>query len=198
MSSLVLDRQSAEARVQSPWLMRYYFARFGFSAAWIGAACAVTAAGASGAAAALLVGYPLWDAAANVVDARRHGGLAQNPSQRFNTLVSAAAAVGLAIALRGGFNQALIVFGVWAALSGLFQLVAALRRWSTIGGQWPMILSGAQSMIAGVISIKAAGGPDPVTLLTLVPYVGFGAFYFLLSGLWLAVPALRRSWSEAV
>jgi hypothetical protein len=31
------------------------------------------------------------------------------------------------------------------------------------------------------------------TILDIVPYVGFGAFYFLLSGLWLTVAAYRQA-----
>jgi uncharacterized membrane protein HdeD (DUF308 family) len=33
------------------------------------------------------------------------------------------------------------VFGVWAILSGLFQLITAVRRWKSHGAQWIMILS---------------------------------------------------------
>ena len=37
---------------------------------------------------ALLVLYPAWDAAANLVDARANGGLKANPAQAFNVAVS--------------------------------------------------------------------------------------------------------------
>ncbi|MBB4572493.1 hypothetical protein GGI59_000472 [Rhizobium lentis] len=68
-----------ESYNQSEWLRSYYFARAAFSVIWIAAAIAF--AGQPGAAAFLLVSYPLWDALANLVDARVNGGLRSNPSQ---------------------------------------------------------------------------------------------------------------------
>ena len=58
----------------SRWLGSYYFLRAGISVAWVAAAFTVGKA-MPPAAAALLVAYPAWDAVANVVDARRSGGL---------------------------------------------------------------------------------------------------------------------------
>ena len=49
-----------------------------------------------------------------------------------------------------------------------------------------MILSGAQSVLAGVFMVKmATGAPVIDTLTRVAPYAGFGAFYFLVSALWL-------------
>jgi hypothetical protein len=50
-----------------------------------------------------------------------------------------------------------------------------------------MILSGAQSALAGVFFVKMAGGPAVDVLTTVAPYAAFGAFYFLVSALWLTV-----------
>jgi hypothetical protein len=56
-----------------------------------------------------------------------------------------------------------------------------------------MILSGAQSALAGVLFVHRAGAPDISALTTVAPYAAVGAFYFLVSGIWLAVSDARRS-----
>ncbi len=174
------------------WLKRYYFARFAFSAAWVAAAFTV-AKGAPALAAALLVAYPAWDALANFYDARRHGGLDHNRSQMLNFVVSALTALAVAIALTRGLDSVLAVFGVWAVLSGLLQLATGLRRWKAFGAQWAMILSGAQSALAGVFFVKMASGPEAASILNLAPYAAFGAFYFFVSAIWLTVSEARRA-----
>ena len=60
--------------VGSAWLKRYYFTRAGFSIVWVGAVCGL-ADGPVAVLAALLLVYPAWDAVANIVDARRNGGI---------------------------------------------------------------------------------------------------------------------------
>src|SRR4051812_38837693 len=77
----------------------------------------------------LLVLYPAWDALANLIDARRSGGLRANPGQRLNVVVSIATAAVLAVALviRGNAGGVL-VFGIWALLSGGLQLFVGIRR----------------------------------------------------------------------
>ncbi|WP_121120086.1 DUF308 domain-containing protein [Croceibacterium ferulae] len=176
----------------SNWLKRYYFARFGFSAIWV--ALAFTLAGTTPAlAAVMLVAYPLWDAGANFVDASRSGGLCRNTSQMLNFVVSLVTAVAVAVALSRSNNAVLQAFGVWAALAGLFQLVTGARRWKTYGAQWAMILSGAQSILAGGFMLKVAAGPDPVGIADIAPYAAFGAFYFLVAAVWLAIGDARRA-----
>ena len=102
----------------SRWLSSYYFLRAGVSVGWVAAAFTIGKA-MPPAAAALLVAYPAWDAVANVVDARRSGGLAANPSQALNAAASTVVAVAVAVALGSGMHPVLAVFGVWAILSGL-------------------------------------------------------------------------------
>ena len=46
-------------------------------------------------------------------------------------------------------HAVLAVFGAWAILAGLLQFATGLRRWRSYGAQWSMILSGAQSALAG-------------------------------------------------
>lgn len=173
------------------WLKRYYLARAGFSVAWVAAAFGL-ADSVTAVVAALLLIYPAWDAIANVVDAQRNGGLRRNPTQAFNLAVSTVTTVAVAIALTQGMNAVLGVFGVWAALTGLLQLATAVRRWKSSGGQWPMILSGLQSTAAGVGFIIKAGATAIPQITAIAPYAAFGAFYFLVSAIWLTVIDARR------
>ena len=173
------------------WLKPYYFSRAGFSVLWVAAAFTLGRSNAAISAALLLV-YPVWDAAANFVDATRNGGMKRNATQALNVGVSAVTAVAVAIALGISMNAVLVVFGIWAALAGLFQLATAVRRWKSHGAQWAMILSGAQSALAGVVFIKQASGPKVPVITDIAPYAAFGAFYFLVSAIWLAVSDVRR------
>jgi len=175
---------------QERWLKIYYFARAAFSIAWILAALGPGRTSA-GIAAALLVVYPAWDALANLVDGSRSGGLARNRSQAVNVAVSLAVAGAVAVALPD-MHRVLAVFGAWAILAGLLQLGAGLQRWKTTGAQWAMILSGAQSALAGAFFIFQAGQAAMPSIASVTGYAGFGAFYFLVSALWLSVGALRR------
>ena len=181
-----------DAQPASGWLKRYYYLRFAFSAVWVGIAVAV-ARDIPLLAAIMLVAYPAWDAIANVVDARRSGGLARNRAQLLNFVVSTLTAVAVAIALGSGMNKVLLVFGIWAGLSGIFQLATGIGRWKSVGAQWAMILSGAQSALAAVFMIQRAQGPDPAGIASVAPYAAFGAFYFAVSAVWLTISDVRKN-----
>jgi uncharacterized membrane protein HdeD (DUF308 family) len=158
---------------------------------WVTAAATLGAANPV-AAGALLVAYPAWDALANAADARRNGGARANPSQALNAVVSGALSVAVLVALGQGMHAVLALFGIWAGLAGVFQLLTGIRRWKSQGAQWAMVLSGAQSMLAGGFFLKQASGVATPSILDIAPYAAFGAFYFLVSGLWLVVRARRR------
>lgn len=166
-------------------LLRYYALRAGVAGLWVGAALTlgrVSPTVRDG----LLVAYPAWDALANALDARAHGGLAANRPQAVNVAVSGATALAMAAALTQGLNAALGVFGAWAVLAGALQLLAGVRRWREAGAQWAMVLSGAQSALAGLVFVKTAFGPPVPGILAFAPYAAFGAFYFLVSAIVLA------------
>ena len=173
-------------------LARYYLVRAIVAAVWVVAAVAVGRSNAT-AAALLLVGYPAWDALANWFDARGSGGLRMNPAQAFNIAVSFVAAIAVAVALQLSMNVVLAVFGIWATAAGLAQLITGVRRWRTFGAQWAMILSGAQSMLAGVFFVVQAGSAKIPTIADVAPYAAFGAFYFLVSAVWLTFANRRRA-----
>ncbi len=180
--------------VQRDGLKRYYFLRAGVSVAWILAAVAVgTSNPLLGG--VLLVAYPAWDALANAIDARSNGGFKANGPQTFNLVVSLLVAGAVLFALQTDPRRVLTVFGVWAAFAGVLQLAAGVRRWRSVGGQWPMVLSGAQSVLAGVFMITrsiAAGGHPPAPI-EIAPYAGFGAFYFLVAAIALTVKGRKRA-----
>ncbi len=142
--------------------------------------------------AALLVAYPAWDALANYLDARSNGGLGVNPSQKFNLIVSSVIALAVCWALSVGMPAVITVFGAWAIFSGLLQLATGVRRWNTASGQWPMLVSGAQSALAGGFMFYQAQSGIALDVTTVAPYAGFGAFYFLIAAIWLTVKNGRQ------
>ena len=173
------------------WLKTYYYLRFAFSAIWVALAFTVAKA-MPPLAAVMLVAYPAWDALANYLDASRSGGLTRNKSQMLNFVVSVVTAVAVAATLPHGMHPVLQIFGVWAVLSGLFQLLTGVSRWKSYGAQWAMILSGAQSGLAGAHMLSKAAGTAPVSIADIAPYAAFGAFYFLISSVLLTISNARR------
>ncbi|MDA9443947.1 membrane protein [Bradyrhizobium sp. CCBAU 51745] len=176
---------------RAQWLKQYYFLRAAFSVAWVVAAFAV-ASSSPVIAGVLLVLYPAWDAAANLVDALRSGGLSQNRTQALNVLVSLATTVAVIVALQMSMNGVLGVFGAWAIFAGLLQLGTAIRRWTSFGAQWAMVLSGGQSALAGGFFIFQATMTAVPSIADVAGYAAVGAFYFLVSAAWLTVSDWRR------
>jgi uncharacterized membrane protein HdeD (DUF308 family) len=180
--------------VQRDGLKRYYFLRAGVSVAWIVAAVTIGAANPI-VGGVLLVAYPAWDALANALDARSNGGFKANAPQTFNLVVSLLVALAVVFATQTDPRRVLTVFGVWASFAGILQLAAGVRRWRSVGGQWPMVLSGAQSVLAGVFMItqSLAAGAHPPTPVAIAPYAGFGAFYFLAAAIALVIKGRRKT-----
>lgn len=179
--SVSLTSDAAPTSNPSHWLKRYYTARTIFSVLWVLLAFTVgrmqPLVGM-----VLIVAYPLWDCIANYVDASRNGGLRANPSQLLNTVVSAIVAVAVLATLRPDLHVTIGVIGLWAGLSGIFQLATGVRRWRTASAQWPQILSGAQSCLAATHFIMKATNPASVlSVADVAPYAAFGAFYFAIS-----------------
>lgn len=137
----------------------------------------------------LLVLYPLIDVVGCLIDARSQHGSARQLLQA-NAAVSAVAAVALGVAATGSVANVLAVFGVWAALSGAAQLVVALRRRALLGNQWPMLLAGGLSIIAGVAYLLLSAGDDP-KLRPLAIYTATGGIEFVVQA-WLLMRRRRR------
>lgn len=171
------------------WLRTYYFVRAAASFAWVAGALTL-AQHSLPLASGWLILYPLWDAAANFWDAARSGGPTQNRSQLINVAVSLIVTVVAAYALFADTTWVLAVFGAWATLAGLLQLITAIRRWK-VGAQWAMVLSGGQSALVGGLFITQAHTPTIESVKTLAGYAAMGAIYFLISAVWLTVKAKR-------
>ncbi|PZU10388.1 DUF308 domain-containing protein [Sphingomonas sp.] len=171
------------------WLKRYYAGRALFSAVWVAGAFTIGRANPA-IGMALLIAYPAWDCIANCVDAARSGGLRANPSQFLNAVASAIVTLAIAVTAGHDLHIAIGVIGIWAALAGVLQLATGIRRWRSASAQWPQILSGAQSALAGTHFLFKAFDPAlAVGVADVAPYAAFGALYFAISS---AVLAFRR------
>lgn len=160
-------------------LRSLYFIRAAFSVSWVILVVTFTKSSA-GIATFLLILYPAWDVAGTLLDIRAHRSSVSKTPQYVNAAISIITTLAVGIALQRGVPEALKVFGVWAILTGLIQLILGLRRRKSLGGQWPMIISGGQS-IAGGISFIALAHDPAMGITSLAGYAAFGAFYYLLS-----------------
>ena len=161
-------------------LRSLYVVRFGFAVVWAAALLAI-ATEIDPATIALLVIYPLFDVAAAVVDHRSSGAARPKVALFVNMGVSLLAAVGLAVAVTAGIPSVLRVWGLWAIMAGIVQLVVAVLRYR-LGGQWAMILSGGISVLAGSSFILMAGGPE-ASLTPVAGYAILGGVFFLISAI---------------
>jgi uncharacterized membrane protein HdeD (DUF308 family) len=129
----------------------------------------------------LVVLYPLFDVVCAVIDARASRSTSSARGMYANIAISVLATIGLGIAVAEGIPDVLRVWGVWAVVAGVIQLVVGIIR-RPLGGQWPMMLSGGISVLAGANFFLSAGGPNP-SLVTVAGYATLGGIFFLLSAL---------------
>jgi uncharacterized membrane protein HdeD (DUF308 family) len=162
----------------APALRRLYLVRFGFAVVWA-ALLIVTGSGLGPVGVVLLLLYPLFDVAAAVMDLRSTTGSAR--ALYANIAISLLAAAGLAIACSSGVPAVLRVWGAWAIVAGLVQLVVGAGR-RKMGGQWPMILSGGLSVLAGTTFVVSASAANP-SLTNIAGYAAVGGIFFLVSAL---------------
>ncbi|GAB3822772.1 hypothetical protein [Kribbella italica] len=175
--AVAADRTAAG---HTPTLRTLYFVRFGFAVVWAVLVMAVASTINPGVA-VLLVLYPLFDVAAAVVDVRSSGAGRTRTPLYINMALSLLTAIGLGIAATSGIPSVLRVWGVWAVTAGIVQLIVALLRYR-LGGQWPMILSGGISVLAGSSFVLMAGGANP-SLTTVAGYAILGGVFFLISAI---------------
>jgi hypothetical protein len=166
-------------------LRNLYFIRTVFQLIWA-AAVLSTALKQPRIAAILLIVYPLWDVACTLYDLKTSNptGSART-SQVINALLGAAAALGIALTVFSQSAYSIAIFGAWALGAGLLQFVTGLIRRKQLGGQWAMILSGAQSTAAGVAFVLG-GLSGKFHAKDMGGYAIFGAIYFLISGVLLS------------
>ncbi|MFI6394953.1 hypothetical protein [Nonomuraea sp. NPDC050540] len=159
-------------------LRRLYFVRFAFAIVWA-LAMFTTAANLGPLAVTLLVLYPLFDVAAAVIDARASRTTGSPALLYVNVAVSLIAAIGVALACTSGIPAVLRVWGAWAVVAGLVQLIVGVTR-RKMGGQWPMIISGGISVLAGGSFLLGASAANP-TLINAAGYAIPGGIFFLIS-----------------
>ncbi len=172
---------AASSSTGSPSALRnLYFVRFGFAIVW---AALMFAVGSSigPLSATLIVLYPLFDVAAAIVDARSSGASGPARGLYVNIAISSLTAIGLVFAVTSGIPAVLRVWGVWAVVAGIVQLVVALTR-RTLGGQWAMIASGGISVLAGT-SFFLQAGAEGQALSSVAGYATLGGIFFLVSAL---------------
>ncbi|MET8146655.1 DUF308 domain-containing protein [Sphaerisporangium sp. NPDC005288] len=173
-------------------LLRIYLVRGLIAIAWSAAFVAVHDS-LTATSVILLVAYPIIDVVASLLDVREDPGTPARRLQVFNTVLSALTAVGLGLSAIGGVGAVLFVFGLWAIVSGAAQLtVAVRRRGPELGRQWPMLVAGALSVIAGLTYLPAAVGDHP-GLTPLIMYTAAGGAFFVIQAATLAWKRRRRA-----
>jgi uncharacterized membrane protein HdeD (DUF308 family) len=161
-------------------LRRLYFVRFAFALVWA-LVMLPLARHLNPLVGVLLVIYPLFDVAAAIVDARSTRRTGSPTLLHVNVAISTLAAIGLAVGYAYGIPALLVVWGAWAVVAGAVQLSVAVTR-RGMGGQWPMIISGGLSVLAGGSFIAAASADDPM-LTNAVGYAIPGAIFFLIAAI---------------
>lgn len=179
---------SAEPVGATPALRRLYVIRFAFAIAWA-ALLLLSGSELTVAAKLLLFLYPAFDVAAAVVDARSARAAGPVKGLYANMAASALATAGVAVASTSGVADVLRVWGAWAVVSGLIQLLVGVAR-RPMGGQWAMILSGGISVLAGATFIRSAAQDAP-SLTALAGYATLGGIFFLVSAIRLSRSAPR-------
>jgi uncharacterized membrane protein HdeD (DUF308 family) len=164
----------------APTLRRLYFVRFAFAIVWA-LVMFTTAKHLGPLAVTLLVLYPLFDVAAAVIDARASRATRSPTLLYVNIAISLITTIGVAFAAASGIPAVLRVWGAWAIVAGLVQLIVGVTR-RTMGGQWPMIISGGISVLAGGSFIAAASADKPA-LTNVAGYAILGGIFFLISAL---------------
>ncbi|AUA16589.1 hypothetical protein CFP59_08780 [Streptomyces malaysiensis subsp. malaysiensis] len=135
--------------------------------------------------------FGMWDVIATLLERRMAGNGTPNRVSTVNMALGLATTAGMIIAAFSTIGKALLVFGVWALLSGAIQLAVAIRRRRTVGGQWPMVISGGQSVLAGA-TVAATSASATSSLSTVAGYSAFGAFWFLVSVIALSIRSRRE------
>lgn len=172
---------SATAIQTARSLRKLYFARAAFSVIWV-ILISVFVKTNNTIAEILFIIYPAWDVFSTYLDIKANPPQLSKKPQYINAVIGIVTTIGVALALQRGVSIALMVFGAWAITTGLIQLILGLRRRKELGGQWPMIISGGQSMLAGTAFIAMAKSPS-MGINSLAGYSAFGALYFLIAAI---------------
>jgi uncharacterized membrane protein HdeD (DUF308 family) len=196
MTQTTVTSRTTTTTTTSSGLRSLYLIRVAFSLIWVALVVTTSASLVSTdrptvIAAVLLVVYPLWDVIATLLERRMAGTGSTDRFGTTNMAVGLATAAGMITAVFSTIGTTLLVFGVWALISGAIQLVVAIRRRHTVGAQWPMIVSGGLSVLAGA-SFAAMSASATSSLSAVAGYSAFGAFWFLVSVAALSIRSRRE------
>ncbi|WP_213804574.1 hypothetical protein [Granulicella sp. dw_53] len=178
---MVLDQTSHSTRSSEHFLRNLYFTRTVVQIAWAGTVLA-TAPASPRLGVLLVLLYPVWDVVCTVRDLRLNPQPASRGLQLANAFLGSAAAIAVGVFGAMQLRYAVAAFGLWALLAGLLQLGVGLARRRSLKGQWAMILSGAQSALAGAVFL-VNGLQEKMHIKDLGGYAIFGGVYFLIAGL---------------
>lgn len=162
-------------------LRRIYFTRAAFAVVW--AVVLILAAPTPGPLLTVLVVlYPLVDAGAVFLQIRAEGqARGPRPAELINVVLSVLAAIALGWASAFSAGAVLAAWGVWAIVSGLTQLFAAILRRRS-GGQVPLMISGAISVLAGA-AFTLQGLQSGTSVAGIGGYAILGGIFFLIAGI---------------
>lgn len=173
-------------------LRNLYFLRFTFALIWVGImfATAAQAVEPNVLLTVLLVLYPAFDAGAMLWQLRADPDQHRSKiSEWVGVVVSVVIAIALGITSSVSVSAALAVWGLWAIVAGIAQLITTIRNRHT-GGQVAQMLSGGISVFAGG-GFLWQGLQGSGTLTGAAGYAGLGALFFLISAIRLSFK-LRR------
>ncbi|MFF4731076.1 DUF308 domain-containing protein [Streptomyces mirabilis] len=196
MTQTTVTSSTTTTTTTTSGLRSLYLIRVAFSLIWVALVVTTSASLVSTdkptvIAAVLLVIYPLWDVIATLLERRMAGTGSTDRLGTTNMALGLATTAGMIIAVFSTIGTALLVFGIWALLSGAIQLVVAIRRQRTVGAQWPMVISGGLSVLAGA-SFAAMSASATSSLSTVAGYSAFGALWFLVSVIALSIRSRRE------
>ncbi|HEY0246740.1 MAG TPA: DUF308 domain-containing protein [Gryllotalpicola sp.] len=186
----MITTDSGALAPMTAFLRRLYFIRFAFAIVW--AVVLIASGGTAGPLlTVLLVIYPLVDAASVLWQIRSEGAASQpRVTEWINVVVSVIVAIALGVTSTVSVAAALGVWGAWAVVSGITQLITAVLR-RRAGGQWPQILSGAISVLAGG-SFLLSAIHGATSMSTVGGYAILGGVFFVISAIRLSI-LLRRA-----
>src|SRR5574341_48320 len=133
--------------------------------------------------------YALWDGVFALIGAFRRQG-----ERRWALVLEGIAGVAAGLVTffwTGAATLALLlIIGAWAIVTGIFEIIAAIRLREEIEGEWLLLISGVLSVLFGIaIAIWPAAG--------LVAVVWLIGAYAILFGILLIVLGLRlRNWHK--
>lgn len=185
--------ETAPALAYARSLRALYFVRFAFAVVWAGIviATSATAVAPSPLLTTLLILYPLFDAGAVLWQLRADPDTQRSKAAEWTgVVVSVAVAVALGIASSIAIPAALAVWGAWAIVSGVPQLIAAIRNRRS-GGQVAQMLSGGISVFAGA-GFLLQGLQGGGMIAGAAGYATLGAVFFLVSAVRLSIVLKSR------